>query len=128
VITSEPAPATTFGGSSQPQLSEGYLSQPRSTEKPANSGEAEPEPDPANTNGGAAEETQDNTSGGSGALLEAPELFGPNGRTAKRSVAPVRTAVYEQPVSQRRVSSAMPRRVTAEQAARDAVGWRSPSN
>jgi hypothetical protein len=127
MITTEAQPGMPNGSGAQPELPSTYESTPRGAQKPSESFEAEPEPDPSNTNSGAPEETQESTSGDSGALLEAPELFGPNGRTARRSAAPVRTALYEQPVSHRRVSSAKPTKITAEQAARDAAGWRSAS-
>jgi hypothetical protein len=127
VITTETEPGAPAGTGSQPELSPTFESTPRGTQKPADIETTVPEPDPATTNSGAAEETQDGTSGENGALLEAPELFGPNGRTAMRGMPPVRKAVYEQPVSHRRVSAAKPTKITAEQAARDAVGWRSAS-
>ena len=56
--------------------------------------------------------------------LEAPKLFNPNDRTAQRSIAPVKTAVYNKPVASHSVSTA-PVRITAEQAQRDAAGWTS---
>jgi hypothetical protein len=55
-------------------------------------------------------------------------LFNPNDRTAKRgSIAPVRTAVYEQPVSYRSTSTASRGPVTDAQAKIDAQGWSSVS-
>jgi hypothetical protein len=59
--------------------------------------------------------------------LQAPYLFNPSDRSAGRSVAPVRTAVYEQPVGYQRAAL---RRgpVTAEQAQQDAIGWTSAGN
>ena len=56
------------------------------------------EPEPAGNNGSAAEGTHEGGTGNSGAYFEAPKLFSPNDRTAQRSIAPVKMAVYEQPV------------------------------
>jgi hypothetical protein len=65
----------------------------------------------------------------SGAYFEAPQLFNPKDRTARStSIAPVRTAVYEQPVSYRQTSSASRGPITAEQARIDAIGWTSGAN
>jgi hypothetical protein len=54
--------------------------------------------------------------------LNAPKLFDPNDRTAQRSIAPVKTAVYWQSVAHRQVST---QRVTAEQVRQVAAGWSS---
>ncbi len=56
--------------------------------------------------------------------FEAPKLFHPGDRSAARVAAPVRTAVYEKPVSYQRVSTG---RITAAQAQQDAAGWTSAS-
>jgi hypothetical protein len=56
--------------------------------------------------------------------FEAPKLFNPNDRTAKRVAAPVWKALYERPVAARQVSTG---RITAAQAERDAAGWTSAS-
>jgi hypothetical protein len=64
-----------------------------------------------------------------GAYFEAPQLFNPKDRTARStSIAPVRTAVYEQPVSYRKSSAAPRVTSTAEQARIDAIGWTSGAN
>ena len=56
--------------------------------------------------------------------LQPPKLFDPRDRTAKRgSIAPVHTAVYQQPVSVRQTSAAPRGPITAEQAQKDAIGW-----
>jgi hypothetical protein len=60
----------------------------------------------------------------SGAYLEPLKLHDPNDRTAQRHIAPVKTALYKQPVAYRNVST---KRVTAEQARQDAIGWTSVS-
>jgi hypothetical protein len=65
--------------------------------------------------------------GDSGAMFEAPKLFNPKDRTAQRSIAPVRTAVYEQPVSYRNTSTVRRGPVSDEQARIDAIGWTSGS-
>jgi hypothetical protein len=57
-------------------------------------------------------------------MFEAPKLHDPNDRTAQRSIAPVKTALYREPVRYHNVST---RRVTAEQARQDAIGWTSAS-
>ncbi len=60
--------------------------------------------------------------------LEAPKLFNPKDRTARTgSIAPVRTAVYEQPVSYRHISTAPRGPISDEQARIDAIGWTSGS-
>jgi len=59
--------------------------------------------------------------------LEAPKLFNPKDRTAQRSIAPVRTALYEQPAKFQRASTARAT-ITAEQAQKDAAGWTIGSN
>lgn len=56
--------------------------------------------------------------------LQPPQLFDPKDRTAKRGVlAPVHTAVYQQPVSYRQSSAAPRGPITADQAKQDAIGW-----
>jgi hypothetical protein len=59
--------------------------------------------------------------------LQPPALFSPNDRTAQRVMAPVHTALYEQPASFRQISTA-PIKITAEQARQDAQGWSSATN
>jgi hypothetical protein len=59
--------------------------------------------------------------------LQPPALFSPNDRTAQRVMAPVHTALYQQPASYHSISTA-PIKITAEQAAKDAEGWSSSAN
>jgi hypothetical protein len=59
--------------------------------------------------------------------FQAPKLFDLRDRAAQRSIAPVRTAVYEQPASYRPISAARAR-ITAEDARQDAIGWIGVSN
>jgi hypothetical protein len=59
--------------------------------------------------------------------LQPPALFSPNDRTAQRVMAPVHTALYQQPASYHSISTA-PITITAEQAAKDAEGWSSSAN
>jgi hypothetical protein len=58
--------------------------------------------------------------------LEAPKLFNPRDRTAQRNIAPVHTALYQQPASYQQISTTRTV-VTAEQAQKDATGWTSAS-
>jgi hypothetical protein len=62
----------------------------------------------------------------SSTYLEAPKLFNPRDRTAQRSIAPVRTALYQQPASYHEISASRTT-ISAEQAERDAAGWESVS-
>jgi hypothetical protein len=83
-----------------------------------------PQP-PVQPQPGADTETKSDNS----TYFEPPKLFNPNDRTAKRtSIAPVRTAVFEQPVSYRSTSTAKRGPVTDAQAKIDAAGWSSASN
>jgi hypothetical protein len=63
----------------------------------------------------------------SATYLEPPKLFDPKDRTAARRISPVHTALYEKPISYRRVS-ARSVKISAEQARLDAAGWTSASN
>jgi hypothetical protein len=66
-------------------------------------------------------------SGDSSTYFEAPQLFQKD-RTAQRgSIAPVRTALYQQPVSYHQTSTASRGPITAAQAQQDAAGWASAS-
>jgi hypothetical protein len=65
--------------------------------------------------------------GDSSTYFEAPKLFNPKDRTASRGIAPVRTALYEQPASMLRIS-AQRTVITEQQAQQDAAGWSSASN
>ena len=64
----------------------------------------------------------------SSTYFEAPKLFNPKDRTAKHTgIAPVRTAIYEQPVTYRKTSTTTRGPITAAQAQQDAIGWSSAS-
>jgi hypothetical protein len=110
-------------GLQPPAVPQTFESTPRSTERPLGEGL---EPTPAGNNGGATEGTQNGTTNSSGAYFEAPELFSPQDRAAQSRVAPVKMALYEQPIRHHRVS-AKPLQITAQQAELDAAGWRSAS-
>jgi hypothetical protein len=61
-----------------------------------------------------------------GASFEAPALFNPKDSTARRNVAPVRTAEYSRPAGQ--LSDRVPaQHVSRQQVLRDAAGWKSAS-
>lgn len=92
--------------------------------KPPTNG-AESQPGPGEDTGATPEKELykvENTD--SATMFQAPKLHDPNDRTALRSIAPVKNALYKQPVSYRDVSM---RRVSAEQARQDAIGWTSAS-
>jgi hypothetical protein len=120
--------STSTGGSEQPAVPPGTPeTERREEQKPPTNGTGT-QPGPGTDTNGANEtpvgdiykvEEKD-----TGAFFEAPKLHDPNDRTAWRSIAPVKTAVYKQPVAYRNVST---QRVTAEQARQDAVGWTSVS-
>jgi hypothetical protein len=114
----------------EPELAPSEQVAPERTyqQRPANGGapqEAQPEPA-----GDASEAELEKVIEGEGSAgssyFEPPKLFDLNDRTAQRSVAPVRHAVYRQPVTHTTVSA--PRLITAEQARQDAKGWTSASN
>jgi hypothetical protein len=66
-------------------------------------------------------------SGDSSTYFEAPQLFQKD-RTAQRgSIAPVRTALYQQPVTYHQTSAVARGPVTAAQVQQDAAGWVSVS-
>jgi hypothetical protein len=117
--------APPYSGGPQPQLPPNYESVPRSTEKPLSNGNGL-EPVPAEANGSPTEATPEDSSGGSGAYLEAPQLFSPTDRAARREIKSVQLALYDQPVGHQRVS-ARSTSITAQQAERDAAGWQSAS-
>ena len=116
-----------YEGTSQPEVDPSTQIGPRETQRPVNGQQQPPvEPKPGNdTNGNGVEQGFDGEGSDSGAYWEAPQLFmNPNDRTAQRRIAPVRTAVYRQPVGYRSTST-VPPKITAEQAARHAIGWTS---
>jgi hypothetical protein len=93
----------------------------RTSQRPANGSE------PGSQNGNEIDPVPANTDTDNATYLEPPKLFDPKDRTAARPVAPVRRALYEQPIGYQHVSA---RRITitADQAQRDAAGWTSASN
>jgi hypothetical protein len=123
--------AATSGGQA-PELAPSEQVAPRTYQKPANeNGELQPAPangaEPAGTtpsNDGADPLEDALKTDANANYFEAPKLFNPNDRSAARVAAPVRTAVYEKPVSYQRVSTG---RITAAQAQQDAAGWTSAS-
>jgi hypothetical protein len=124
-----PAPQSTYGSQNgAPGLDPGASvpaerSQEVQRQETTNGSQQEPiQPVPgSDTNGKDPYEVE----GDSSTYFQAPKLFDPNDRTARRSIAPVTTAVYEQPVSYRRASA---QRITRQQAESDAAGWISASN
>jgi hypothetical protein len=58
-------------------------------------------------------------------MQEAPKLIDPSSdRTVRRSIAPVKSALYVQPAAYRNVST---KQITMEQVRQDAIGWSSVS-
>jgi hypothetical protein len=117
-------------GSGQPEVdpNANIPAERQEQQKPATDGAAE-QPGPGDDTGqnqtpeGEFYKQLDN--GDSSTMLEPLKLHDPNDRTAQwRSIAPVKTALYKQPVAYRNVST---QRVTAEQARQDAIGWTSAS-
>jgi hypothetical protein len=115
----------TTGASDKPALpADSSVPDQQLQNKPETNG-AESQPGPAEDSGATpptdlykVESTDGST------MFQAPKLHDPNDRTAQRSIAPVKNALYKQPASYRNVST---RRVTAEQARKDAIGWTSAS-
>jgi hypothetical protein len=54
--------------------------------------------------------------------FESPKLFSPQDRTANRSIAPVHTALYQQPATYHKISTTQTV-LDAEQVNKDAAGW-----
>jgi hypothetical protein len=90
---------------------------PQEAQRPAEGASDDIQPEPGSDANG---EDPYKVDGDSSTYFQAPKLFDPSDRTARRSIAPVTTALYEKPVSYRSISA---QRVTAEQAERDASGW-----
>jgi hypothetical protein len=90
---------------------------------PTNGAESQPGPGD-DTETTPAKELYKVESTDSATMWEAPKLHDPNDRTAQRSIAPVKNALYKQPAGYRTVSM---QRVSAEQARKDAIGWTSAS-
>ncbi len=120
-------PGTTViqqNGASEPRptIDQNQQSPPQNTYRkiPTDSAQPQIQPQPG-TNDPYDVKKNDNAT-----YFEAPKLF-PKDRTAQRSIAPVRTALYEQPVSYHQISTARGT-ITAQQAQQDAIGWTSGSN
>jgi hypothetical protein len=101
----------------------------RTLQRPANGADQaiQDAPTEAEPNGSGYDSAPEATNTDNATYLEPPKLFDPKDRTAQRKIAPVRTALYEQPVGYQRIS-ARHTRITAEQAKRDAAGWTSASH
>jgi hypothetical protein len=127
----QPQQTTTDSTNTQPSLGppEGQgqgQTQPETFRKPVegtdqNAQPATPGPGEETNGSGTTTEAENAT------YFEAPKLFNPKDRTASRSIAPVRTALYEQPATMRPASAGRVV-ITKEQAERDAEGWTSLSN
>ena len=118
-------PPATDTDASRPSVPPETSPTPREGQKLETNDTEQPQPGPVDeTNETPAEDPYkvDNTE--SSTMFEAPKLHDPNDRTAQRHIAPVKTALYKQPVAYRNVST---QRVTAEQARKDAIGWTSVS-
>jgi hypothetical protein len=100
----------------------------RTYQRPANGGAQQPaQPEPGtDANEADIESVLEGESSEGSTYFEPPKLFDLNDRTAERSIAPVRTAVFRQQVEHTTVSA--PRAITAERARQDAKGWTSASN
>jgi hypothetical protein len=126
-------PGTQYGAASndgrEPELAPGEQVAPERTYKrPANGGsQQEIQPEPGNdASEGEIEKVLEGDGAESSTYFEPPKLFDLNDRTARRTIGPVRTAIYRGPVTHRPVSA--PRTITAERAREDAIGWTSASN
>jgi hypothetical protein len=119
--------STTNGGETPPSVPQGAAeTERREQQKPETNGAETPQPGPSDdtTETPPAVDPYKVEPKDAGASFEAPKLHDPNDRTAQRSIAPVKNALYKQPVAYRNVST---RRITAEQAKQDAIGWSSAS-
>jgi hypothetical protein len=104
-------------------------------QRPTGASEPNAQPGPGSETGTDAFDPYDpdnSTKSDNSTYFEAPKLFNPKDRTAGRSIAPVRTALYGQPASHQRVSNTRVSNtqvtITREQAEKDALGWSSISN
>lgn len=99
----------------------------RPTETPPATTQPQPEPQPESNND-STDPYKVKKDGST--YFEAPKLFNPNDRTAKRAVlAPVHTAVYQQPVNYQKTSAAVPRATSvAAQPKQDVITWSSVSS
>jgi hypothetical protein len=126
-------PGTQSGANSndgrEPELAPGEQVAPERTYRPPTNGgtqqDVQPEPG-ADANDGEIEKVLEGEGAESSTYFEPPKLFDLNDRTARRTIGPVRTAVYHSPVTHLPVSA--PRKITAERAKQDARGWTSATN
>lgn len=129
--TPTPAPQSTFNGQN------GAPSLPQEADVPAQREEQKPptngtsvtpvQPEPGTDSNGTDPYDVNGANGDNSTYFQAPKLFDPNDRTAQRSITPVRTAVYEQPVSYYGISAQRATAITEQQAVADAAGWVSAS-
>jgi hypothetical protein len=120
--------STPSNGYRQPELAPGEQIAPERTfQRPVNGDQQQDvQPEPGSDSGDAElERVPEGDGAESSTFFEPPKLFNPNDRTARRSIDPVRTAIYQQDVSHMRVSAQ--RKINAQQAQRDAAGWVSAS-
>jgi hypothetical protein len=118
-VPQQAAPAAT---DSRPELAPSEQVGPRTYQRPADAEQQNGEQQPVQPAPGTDDAEKDpyKVEGDSSTYFQAPKLFDPNDRTAKRSLAPVTTALYQKQVSYRAVSAGP---ITLEQAQRDAAGW-----
>jgi hypothetical protein len=126
-------PGTQSGANSndrrEPELAPSEQVAPERTyQRPTNGGSQQGiQPEPGNeANEGEIEKVLEGDGAESSTYFEPPKLFDLNDRTARRTIGPVRTAIYRGPVAHRHVSA--PRTITAERARQDAIGWTSATN
>ncbi|HJQ81458.1 MAG TPA: hypothetical protein VJ828_15965 [Lacipirellulaceae bacterium] len=113
----------------QPELAPGEQVAPERTyQRPtSNGGQQEVQPEPGrDANEDELESLLEGDGAESSTYFEPPKLFDLNDRTARKSIAPVRRAIYQKRVTHSTIS--MPRSVSAERAQQDAEGWTSASN
>lgn len=113
----------------QPELAPGEQVAPERTyQRPTSNGrqqEVQREPG-SDANEDELESVLEGDGAESSTYFEPPKLFDLNDRTARRSIAPMRRAIYQQRVTHSAIS--VPRSVTAQRAQQDAKGWTSASN
>jgi hypothetical protein len=135
VVPSDTAitPGTQSGATSndgrEPELAPSEQVAPERTFRPPTNGETQqdvqPEPG-ADANEGEIEKVLEGDGAESSTYFEPPKLIDLNDRTARRTIGPVRTAIYHAPVKHLPVSTS--RKITAERAKQDARGWTSATN
>jgi hypothetical protein len=109
----------------QPSIAPGeQVSPERSTfrQEPASTAPTDTAPAPGGDSEGI--DPYDPSKDNGASYFQAPKLFDPNDRTARRHIAPVTKALYEKSVAYRSVSA---RPISLKQAQQDATGWTSAS-